>query len=130
MSQIPQTLAETHTLIPRKILFGNPDKMSVSLSHDGKYISYIAPLEGVLNIFIAPADDPLNAKSITNDKSRGIRSYHWAYDNEHIIFPQDEKGDENYRLYSFSLKTNKIKLLTPESGVKASLYGISYRLPS
>jgi len=62
-------------LIPREVLFGNPDKIAVRMSEDGKYISYLAPLEGVLNVFVAPANNPLTGKAITVDKERGIRSY-------------------------------------------------------
>ena len=39
-------------LIPRKILFGNPKLTSPRLSPDGKRIAYLAPNEGVLNIWI------------------------------------------------------------------------------
>ena len=59
-------------LIPRKIIFGNPDKANVQISNDGKYISYLSNKSGVLNIFIAPIDDINNVKSITNDTKRGI----------------------------------------------------------
>ncbi|MCC2646669.1 MAG: putative dienelactone hydrolase [Rickettsiaceae bacterium] len=99
------------------------------MSHDGKYIAYIAPLEGVLNIWIAPSDKPSDAKAITQDKGRGIRAYYWAYDNEHILYMQDEKGDENFRIYSHNFNTNENKLLTPESGVRSSIYGTSHKFP-
>ena len=82
-------------LIPRKIIFGNPDKANVKISNDGKYISYLSNKSGVLNIFIAPTSDITNAKSITNDTKRGIRSYFWSYDNSHILYLKDNDGDEN-----------------------------------
>ena len=127
---IISSAATTSPLIERKILFGNPDKAMVKLSPDGQYISYIAPREGVLNIWIAPSSDPLNAKPITDDKDRGIRSYYWAYNNTHIIFSQDEKGDENFRIYTYNLENKETKLLTNDKGVKAFLYGISHRSPN
>lgn len=116
-------------IIPRKIIFGNPDKTTVRLSHDGKYITYIAPKDGVLNIWIADAGSPLDARPITNDKGRGIRSYSWCYDNEHILFAQDEKGDENFRIYSYNIKSQKTTLLTPKSGTVASVAGMSHKHP-
>ena len=61
-------------LIAREILFGNPDKVGVKFSEDGKYISYIAPNDGVLNVWIAPAAYVTQAKLITSDQQRGIRS--------------------------------------------------------
>src|SRR5256885_15329102 len=41
--------AEDKPLIPRGVLFGNPDHASVQLSHDGKQISYLAAVDGVIN---------------------------------------------------------------------------------
>jgi len=117
-------------LIPRQILFGNPDKRSVSLSPNGEYIGYLAPYNGVLNIWIAPRDDLNSAKVITNDTSRGIRSYQWAFDNEHILYPQDYKGDENFRIYSQNIHTKKVKLLTPEKGVRAMISAMSHKFPN
>src|SRR5688500_15353253 len=42
-------------LIPRAILFGNPERASVQLSPDGKYISWLAPSNGVMNVWVAPS---------------------------------------------------------------------------
>ena len=117
-------------LIPRNALLGNPDKMSVALSHDGKYISYVAPKDGVLNIWIAPSDKPLESHPVTNDKGRGIRSYYWGYDNKHIFFTQDHNGDENDRLYSYDIETKQTKLWSPAKGVRAGIAGISERFPN
>lgn len=117
-------------LIPRQVLFGNPDKISVLLSKDGQYISYVAPKDGVQNVWIAPANDLSKAVAITDDKERGIRSYWWAYDNEHILFAQDHKGDENQRFYTYNIISKRTKLLTPESKVKAVLFSQSADFPS
>ena len=46
-------------IIPREVLFGNPDKSSVRLSPDGTRISYLAPVNGVMNVWVGPADDPV-----------------------------------------------------------------------
>lgn len=43
-------------LIPRKVLFGNPERASVKLSHDGARISFLAPVDGVMNVWVAPVD--------------------------------------------------------------------------
>src|SRR5207237_1199935 len=58
--------------IPRKLLFGNPDKAGAKISPDGKHISYLAPVNGVLNVWVAPVDDLAAAKAVTHDKKRGI----------------------------------------------------------
>src|SRR5579872_952113 len=64
-------------LIPRDILFGNPDKAAPQISPDGKQISFLAPVEGVLNVWVGPSDDPAAAKPVTSDKKRGIRRHSW-----------------------------------------------------
>jgi dipeptidyl aminopeptidase/acylaminoacyl peptidase len=101
-------------LIPRDILFGNPDKFAVNISYDGKYITYIAPLNGVLNIYLADIKDVARAKPITNDTERGIRNYFWSYNGENVIYLQDNEGDENFSLYSLNIKNNKVIRLTPK----------------
>lgn len=120
---------DNNELIPRAVLFGNPDKMRVSITHDGKYILYIAPKDGVLNIWLAPSNDLSKATPITNDKDRGIRSYMVAYNNKNIIYAQDHKGDENFRLYSYNIENKETKLLTPEKGVRAGIIEASHTKP-
>ncbi len=114
--------------IPRKVLFGNPDKMMVRLSPDGKYMSYLAPLDGVMNVFVADANNPSSAKPVTFDKGRGIQSYMWTYVNDEMIYSQDKDGDENSVLYLLNLKTMKAKAITPK-GSKSYVAGTSESLP-
>jgi hypothetical protein len=63
-------------LIPRKVLFGNLDKVSPKLSPDGKSISDLAPLNGVLNVWIEPAYDPVSteAEIFPKEKNKYNRS--------------------------------------------------------
>src|SRR5690606_41947399 len=62
-------------LIPREALFGNPERANVQLSPDGKDLSWVPPLEGTLNVWVAPAGDLSAAKGATRDTARGIRDY-------------------------------------------------------
>ncbi|CAK6516078.1 S9 family peptidase [Rickettsia helvetica] len=125
-----QTVMDNNQIIPRKVLFGNPDKARVSLTHDGKYILYVAPKDSVLNIWLAPSDDISKAEAITHDKGRGIWSYAKAYNNKNILYTQDFNGDENDRIYSYNIETKETKLLTPEKGVRAGIAGVSYKKPN
>jgi dipeptidyl aminopeptidase/acylaminoacyl peptidase len=122
--------ADGTPLIPRLVLFGNPDKASARLSHDGSKLSYLAPKDGVLNVFVGPVDKPDEAKPVTNDTQRGIRSYSWAYDNQHILYIQDSKGDEDWHVYSVDLESGETKDLTPIKGVAAQIEGVSEKFPS
>ena len=109
-------------LIPRKIIFGNPDKANVQISNDGKYISYLSNKAGILNVFIAPINDINNAKHITNDTKRGIRNYFWSYDNKHILYQKDSDGDENEIIHKVDISTLKDTMLTPKKDVKSIIY--------
>ncbi|MFP3017660.1 MAG: alpha/beta fold hydrolase [Candidatus Tisiphia sp.] len=129
MSNIPVSFAD-HPIIQRQILFSNPDKAMVTLSPDGQYISYLAPKDGVLNLWIGPSSDPSKAQPVTDDKDRGIQSYAWTFNGTHILYAQDNKGDENFRIYAFNLKTGNTTLLTPARDVKGGIYGISERVPN
>jgi dipeptidyl aminopeptidase/acylaminoacyl peptidase len=116
-------------LIPREVLFGNPDKASPRLSHDGARLSYVAPVNGVLNVWVGPADDPEAARPVTDDRSRGIRFHFWAYTNQHVIYIQDVNGDENWHVYRVDLNTNETLDLTPIQGVQALVQEVSYKHP-
>ncbi len=100
-------------LIPRDILFGNPERAGVEISPDGMRLAWLAPHEGVMNIWVAPVGKLDDARPVTNDRSRGIRTYFWAYTNAHILYLQDEGGDEDWRLYSVNIQDNETRLLTP-----------------
>jgi dipeptidyl aminopeptidase/acylaminoacyl peptidase len=116
-------------IISREILFGNPEKAMTRISPDGTKISYLAPVDGVLNIWVAPAENLEEAKPVTTDTYRGIRFYFWAYTNRHILYLQDKNGDENWRLYSVNLETQETIDLTPIEGVNAQVQEISPIFP-
>lgn len=116
-------------LIPRDVLFGNPDKAAARISPDGKYLSYLAPVKGVLNVWVGPTENLDEAKPVTQDKKRGIRSYFWAYTSQHILYIQDANGDENYHIYRVDLKTGKTKDLTPLKNIRAEIEAVSHKFP-
>src|SRR5689334_13735056 len=66
-------------LIPRGVLFGNPQRTGVRISPDGKRLSWAAPRNGVLNLWVAPVGALDQARPITNDRARPILDYRWAY---------------------------------------------------
>ena len=116
-------------IIPRKVLFGNPDKAGVQISPDGQYLSYLAPVNGVLNIHVANIKDIQSARPITNDASRGIRSYFWLYDNKTIVYLQDDKGNEDWHAHIVDIEVGETKNITPFEKVRAVIQGVSYKSP-
>ncbi len=116
-------------VIPRTALFGNPEKAQARLSPDGKHVSFIAPKDGVLNVWVGPRSDPAAAKPVTNDTKRGIRQHFWAYDNKHVLYIQDEGGDENWHLYATDVASGTTRDLTPYPKVQAQEVGLSWKKP-
>ena len=117
------------SLIPRKALFGNPDRVSPQLSPDGQKLSFLAPVNGILNVWVGPAEDPNLAEPVTQDTGRGIRSHNWSYNNNYLLYAQDQDGDENWHLYRVDLISGDIKDLTPMEGVQAQIQEASPRFP-
>lgn len=119
----------TVDLIPREVLFGNPSKAQARLSPDGKWLSYLKPVKGVMNVWVGPADDADAAKPVTDDTFRGIRSHSWTYSSKYIVYTQDKGGDENFHVYATNVETLETKDLTPIDGVRGQLSGASERFP-
>ncbi|MGD0811316.1 MAG: S9 family peptidase [Acidimicrobiales bacterium] len=116
-------------LVPRHLLFGNPAKTMGTVSPDGSRIAFLAPVDGVLNVWVGDASGA-NAAPVTDDRDRGIRSYFWAHDNRHLLYVQDQGGDENWRLYSVNLLTGAVIDLTPFDKVRAQPVALSQRRPT
>jgi len=110
-------------LIPREKLFGNPVKASPRLSPDGKRLAYLAPQDGVLNVWVQTVGKE-DGKLLTADKVRGIRQYFWAEDGQHIVYLQDAGGDENWHAYSIPAAGGTAVDLTPVKGVQAEIVGV------
>ena len=111
-------------LIPLELLLGHPERAGAQISPDGNRSSYLAPLDGVLNVFVGDAGTR-NERPVTHDTGRGIQGYLWAHDNRHIMYVRDKDGSENFRLYDVDLESNVERDLTPLDGVQCRL--ISHR---
>jgi dipeptidyl aminopeptidase/acylaminoacyl peptidase len=112
-------------LIERTKLFGNPVKANGRISPDGKWLSWTAPRDGVLNIWVAPVDNPDAAKPLTNDRERPVRQYFWSPDSTQVLYIQDKGGDENFLLYGVDVASGKQVALTPFKKTRAEIVGIS-----
>lgn len=131
---VSSATASLPPLIPRDILFGNPERTRPQLSPDGKYLAYIAPdgnnvlqvwLQAIAETTIGETESQVtesqaaDSRQITADKKRGIRAYFWTYDGQHLIYMQDADGDENFHCYSVDIHSSLVRDLTPFQGVKA-----------
>ena len=117
-------------LIARAKLFGNPTRSRAQISPDGRWLSWIAPKDGVLNVWLAPAEDLGAARVITEDKKRGIRFYGWAYDSLHVLYMQDEGGTEDFHIFAVTIASGETRDLTPVAGVQARFHDMSLDEPN
>jgi dipeptidyl aminopeptidase/acylaminoacyl peptidase len=122
-------------LIPLTVLFGNPERVSPRISPDGSQLAWIAPKDGVLNVWVAPVSpdtgvDWAAARVLTDDTDRGIRQFAWAHDGRHLLYLQDIGGDENWRLHDVDLPTMQRRDLTPFDGVQTQIIGLERNRPN
>jgi dipeptidyl aminopeptidase/acylaminoacyl peptidase len=122
-------------LIPLSVLFGNPERVSPSISPDGTQLAWIGPHEGVLNVWLAPVSmadgiDLAAARVITDDADRGIRQFFWAHDGRHLLYLKDTGGDENWRLHDVDVQTMARRDLTPFDGVQTQIIGLERAFPN
>ena len=130
MDSVHATEVAPHAaLIPRRKLFGNPERTQARISPDGRWLSWLAPQDGVLNLWLAPAGDPGAARCMTDDRKNGIRQHYWPHDGQHLLYLQDRQGDENWNVYAIDLASGAVRNLTPIDGVHAIIVGLSPERP-
>ena len=117
-------------LIPRSAIFGNPERAGASISPDGTYISFLAPRDGVMNVWVVERGKPLSeARPLSSEKVRPIRQHFWSWNGEDILYVQVKGGDENFLLYAVNAKTGVERKLTDFEGVRVIPFGGSKKRP-
>ncbi len=123
-------LADLPPLIPREVLFGNPERANPQLSPDAKRLAWLAPdKKNVLQVWVKTIgkDDD---KIVTADKKRGIRSYFWAPDDRTLLYIQDNDGDENFHVYGVDLDAGTVRDYTAYQGVRAAVIAVEPEIPN
>ncbi|MBR1124279.1 S9 family peptidase [Bradyrhizobium lablabi] len=130
LAGFPQAVqAQQAALVARKVFFDNPDYINVRVSPDGQHLAWLAPIDGVLNLWVAPVADVAAARPVTHVTGRSIGTYiRWAYTSRHLVFFRDNDGDENYRAFSVDVSTGAVVPLTPE-GAKSWLQELDAKFP-
>jgi dipeptidyl aminopeptidase/acylaminoacyl peptidase len=117
-------------LIPRRLLFADPGKSVVRISPDGRRIAYLAPLDGALNLWVAPLDDVGNARTMTRVTDRSLGPWvQWLHNNRHVVFFRERGGDENWQAHRVDVETGDILALTPAPGVLCFIHQTSHHFP-
>jgi len=116
-------------LIPKDVLFGNPVKAQARISPDGTQMSYLAPDDGVLNIWVKTVGED-NDRVLTQDTLRGIQIHFWGEDNKQIFYLQDIGGTEDFHLFAINLEDDTVREITPFEGVKVGIVAIDPNFPN
>ncbi|MFN2608511.1 MAG: prolyl oligopeptidase family serine peptidase [Acidimicrobiales bacterium] len=118
-------------IVPRDVLFGNPERTSPRISPDARRLAWLAPDDGVLNVWVGSVGGVGSdeARAVTRDRDRGIRSFFWAHDGRHLLYVQDKGGDENWRLHDVDLETGATRDLTPFDDVQVRVEEVDKRFP-
>src|SRR5258708_5939890 len=96
---------------------------------DGRWLSWLAPQHGVLNMWVAPTGDVGAARCLTSDRKNGIHQHFWPYDSRHLLYLQDRDGDENWNIHAVDVASGTARNLTPLDGVHAIVQGSSPSRP-
>ena len=99
------------------------------MSPDGRWLSWLAPRDGVQNIWVAPVSDPSKAKPVTAEKIRPIRQHFWARNSAQVLFINDSGGDENFLLYGVAPEGGAVRNFTPFQKTRVIFMGDSRRRP-
>jgi len=97
-------------LIPRAVLFGNPERTAPVTSPAGTRLGFVAPVDGVLNAWVGPVDDPDAARPVTHARGHGVRSLLFGHDDRTLVYLQDTDGDENWRIHTLDLAIGRSAL--------------------
>jgi dipeptidyl aminopeptidase/acylaminoacyl peptidase len=117
-------------LIPRRLLFAAPERTRVTISPDGKLVAFLGPVDGVLNVWLAPIADPAAARPLTRITDRDVLNrLYWPHDNRHLVFFREQGGDENWQAHRIDIETGDIRALTPGPGVRSYVKQVSARFP-
>jgi dipeptidyl aminopeptidase/acylaminoacyl peptidase len=130
--QVDVEVEEQNTgLLRRRLLFADPERSVVRISHDGARIAFRAPVGGVLNLWVAPIDRIGDARPVTAVTDRNLGPWIvWMHDNRHVVFFREAAGDENWRAWRADLETGDVRPLTPGPGVTCYIQQHSCHFPS
>ncbi|OWY20174.1 S9 family peptidase [Sphingobacteriales bacterium UPWRP_1] len=106
--------------IPLRDFFRNPEKVAFKISPDGSHISFMAPYQHRMNIFVQPVTGRGEPTRITAETDRNIAGYFWA-NNQTLLYFKDNGGDENFHLFTVNTDGTGNRDITPFGDVVARL---------
>ncbi|MDO9370321.1 MAG: prolyl oligopeptidase family serine peptidase [Sphingopyxis sp.] len=110
-----------NALIPRSILLKAPTYSEVQISPDGRQLAYLHPLNGVLNVWVAPIDDPAAGVPLTRFDTRPPDGFQWSPDGRFILVMKDVGGEEHSQLWVANLARGTVINVTGDPEVQTKI---------
>jgi dipeptidyl aminopeptidase/acylaminoacyl peptidase len=92
-------------------------------------LSFLAPRDGVMNLWVCPVGKLDDAKPLTAEKTRPLRNYGWARNGTDLLYVQDTAGDENFLLHAANAKSGAVRKLTDFPKTRVAIYATSWARP-
>src|SRR6266496_921728 len=88
-------------LIDRELLFAKPDISAAQLSPDGKYLAFVKPWQGALNVWVKKTGNPASAaRPLTADGKHPVFNYLWTRSGKYLCFVKAGDPDQSFNLYA------------------------------
>lgn len=131
-AQVPDT-----PILDRQLFFGNPQIAGGQLSPDGKWISFMKPLNGIMNVWVKAFDQPFEEARPLTDSARPLYGYSWTEDGRYLLYAKDKDGDENINVFAVDPNASPLpgsqvpesRNLTPREDVTAQISHVSQSNP-
>ena len=76
------------SLIPRQVIFGNPDKAAARLSPDGRWLAYQSNETGRREVYVQPFPGPGGKRQVS---TLGGREPRWARNGQELFYREGNK---------------------------------------
>jgi dipeptidyl aminopeptidase/acylaminoacyl peptidase len=116
-------------VLPRALLFSEPERTAPRFSPDGKYLGFGATVNGVSGMWIAPADDITKAKPLHITTAGTVRTWRFANVSDVLIYSLETEGKEKPHVYTLDVRGDRAVDLTPEGCDAADLLHTSRKRP-
>ncbi|MFN8668732.1 MAG: alpha/beta fold hydrolase [Gemmatimonadaceae bacterium] len=137
-SPAPASTPSPAELLPLQLLLAPATNLAPQVSPDGRWISFLRPVDGAMNLFVAPVDSIAAARAVTSRTGRGLQPfdvsgnvlYRWTLDSRRLLFPQDNNGNEKWNLHVVDIATREERNLTPIPGKEVSFLSFDEHDPN
>ena len=125
--------AQMPPIIPVEHFFDSPQIAAAQISPNGRWLAYLKPYQGKLNVFVRPVGaDTGQERRLTADTVRPIRQYYWSADGSKLLYLQDRGGNENFHIFAIGVEAapGEARDLTPFEGARAVVADVPRDLPN